>query len=315
MIPRISTAVLAALASLMIALPALSQTKDKKAPTDMQEDDVYVFGKAVEANTLYEAAGGGGMTVKQHNYAVTVKAVYGGEIKKDLILVGAKDHPLAKLVTEMKSGDYLTLTSEKRYNHTYITKLSAYDIRPGEDQPGVFVFAETSTQKGEGGADVTAVKLYKMGRVANLVVPNVMDKASGKMVPDPNLSAALGKFTKGDTVEVATAGSGPAPSIRTIELYCAPQEASVSKLTEAEVPGGKTPAVEVTIGGAATTILVPGKTDAKGAWAPDPALSSAVKQFKEGAKVIVRFRKDDDGKNWLKEIKKAPDAPPAPPKA
>jgi hypothetical protein len=305
---------LTTLASLLIAMPALSQTKDKKAPAATPEEDVYVLGKVVEADTLYEAAGGGGMTVKQHNYAVTVKAFYSGEIKKDLILLANKDTPLAKIVTEMKSGEYLTLTAEKKYNHVYISKLAAYKPRPGEDLPGVFLFEETSTQKGEGGADVTAVKFYKMGKMATLLVPNIRDKASGKNVPDPNISAALGKLATGDSVEVAVTGSGPTTSIKSIELYCAPQEATVVKVADAEVPGGKTPAIEVTIAAASTTILVPGKADAKGVWAPDPALASAIRPFKEGAKVIVRFRKDDDGKCWLKEIKKAPDAPPASPK-
>ena len=133
-------------------------------------------------------------------------------------------------------------------------------------------------------------------------------------MPDPNISAALGKLATGDRVEVTTSGSGPTTSIKSIELYCVPQEATVVKVADAEVTAGKTTAIEVTIAAASTTILVPGNTDAKGVWVPDPALSSAIKPFKEGAKVIVRFRRDDDGKCWLKEIKKAPDAPPASPK-
>ena len=312
MIRRVLSGILAGLFLLSAAGPAASQAKtDTKDAKEIEEVQVFQLLKCEEKETIYLAAGGGGSTVKQHNYAIAAKPVFGSEVQ-NVVLVEAKGGRFAQIVTGMQPGDYLTMTTEKRSNHVYVKGLAIYPLRPGEERPGVFVFVETGKQKTEGGGDVTSLKLYKLGKFATVLVPNMRDKASGKTVADPNMMQIVGKLSKGDSVEIAVAGGGATPTIKSIEPFAAPQNGVVVKLTQEEVEGGKTPAIEVTIGAGTVTVLVPGKLDPKGAWVPDGTLSSAIKPFKENDKVVVRFRTDDAGKNWLKEIARAKEPPKEP---
>jgi hypothetical protein len=202
----------------------------------------------------------------------------------------------------------MKMTLEKRFNHVYVTSLKPYVLHPGENLPNVYLFVETSVDA-EAKPPATVVKVYKLGKFASLALPNVRDKESGKLAADRDLLAKTGKFAKAESIEVTLRGGG-APTIKTIDKYALPQAAVFSKLADAQVEGGTTPAVEVTVDGADTTLLVPGKKDASGKWVSDPALTSAVKRFKKNDNVTVRFLNDGD-KNWLKEITRAPKSKPA----
>lgn len=275
----------------------------KKADTgNLKEQEVYQLGDAKERTSIYISNGSGGMPVNRHNYLITVKSVWSGEVK-DVVLAQEKDGAQARALADMKRGEFLTLSAEKQFNNTYVKDLAPYALFSGEDRPNVFAFVETGTQKNDATkTEVSTVKLYKMGKFATVVIPNVKNK-DGKMAPDEQLTEAVGKISKGDSVEVATTGGGAAPTLKTIEPYALPQNAVVSKVSEEEVDGAKTPAIEVAIGSDAKTVLVPRQKGAGGAMVPDAKLASAIKAFKKGDKVIVRFR-EADGKCWLKEITK-----------
>jgi len=303
MFQRSLQGVVLVLAPLMVAMPAMSADAPKPrspAAGDIKEVEVYQLGTATEKDSIYLSAYGGGTTVHEHNLRITAKSVTTGEVK-EYVAMEAKNGRIFNIISKMKPGDFISMTAEKRYNHTYVRSLDAYQLRPGEDRPTGFVFVETLPRKTDAG-DVTLVKLYKLGRFGGVTVPSVKGEG-GKVSPDPQISAVLDKLKKGDSVEVTTEGGGAAPTIKTIQPYALPENAVVSKVTAADVKGGKTPALEVSISGSTTTILVPGRPDYNGRWVPDSALSEAVKKLKEGDKVAVRFRNDGE-KCWLKEIAK-----------
>jgi Cu/Ag efflux protein CusF len=306
MFQRVLKTILLGTISLVVAMPAMSAEpagERPKAPAagDFKEVEVYQIGAAKERDTLYISAYGGGSTIREHNLLITVKAAGTGAVK-NVVAVEPKGGRITQMIKDMKPGDFVAMTAEKRYNNTYVTSFDPYRLRPGEDRGGVYAFVDTSTKKTDAG-EVTLVKLHKLGRFGTVAVPNVKGE-SGKMVPDPNLSQAVGKLTNGDTVEIVTEGGGAVPTLKAIEPYAVPQNAVVSKITEADVQGGKTPALEVSIKDSPTTLLVPGVMSYSGKWVPEAALWSAIKQFKAGDKVVVRFR-SDDGKCWLKDIAKA----------
>ncbi len=308
MFHRVSRAVFFGWVPLLLAMPAMSASADKpKDVPDLKEMDVYQLGNVVEKDTIYLAAGGGGMNEHKHNYQLAVKAVSDGKVQ-NVVVIEEKGGSIGKILADAKPGDYLTLSLQKQFNHVYVTSLVPYGLRPGENLPNIYVFVETSAST-EGKTETTAVKVYKLGKFATLAIPSVRDKDSGKLVADPEMIRETGQFSKGDSVEVALRG-GSAPAIKTINAYAAPRAAVFAKLTDADVEGGKTPAIEVAIDGADTTILVPGKKDSKGKWISDAALASAVKRFKKDDNVTVRFF-GDEGKNWLKEISKASKPKPA----
>jgi hypothetical protein len=284
----------------------LATQPDKKAG-DLKEVDLYQLGNVVEKETIYLAAGGGGMTEHKHNYLLTVKGVADGKVQNNVVLMAEKDSRSAKLLMDAKPGELMKMTLEKRFNHVYVTSLGPYELHPGENLPNVYLFVETSVDS-DAKPPATVVKVYKLEKFASLAIPNVRDKDSGKLAADPELLAKTGKFAKAESIEVTLRGGG-APTIKTIDKYALPQAAVYTKLTEADVEGGTTPAVEVIVDTAATTLLVPGKKDATGKWVSDPALTAAVKRFKKDDKVTVRFLSDGD-KNWLKEITRAPKTKP-----
>jgi ribosomal protein L21E len=247
------------------------------------------------------------MTEKRHNFQIASKVVADGK-NKSIVIVADSESKFGKDLAAMKPGDFFAAALQHVGSDPFdfATSLDPYILHPGEAKQNVFVFAESTTATKDGN-DNMQVKLFKLGQFVTVNVPAVAKDRVGNKMPDPQIVKAVGKFAKGDSVEVTIQGGGPSPTIKTIELYCVPRDAVFSKLSESDVEGGKTPAIEVTIDGAATTILVPGKASPKG-WVPDASLAAAIKKFKDGDKVVVRFL-SDEGKNWLKEITKAPPEP------
>jgi hypothetical protein len=131
------------------------------------------------------------------------------------------------------------------------------------------------------------------------------------MVTDPELLAAVGKFKKGDIVEAEVqTRPGKPPVVQSIDPYKPAQEATMGKMTEAEIREGvKGPAVEVDQGGKTVTLLIPGKLAGQ-KWVPDQKVAGMTRGLKPGAAVMVKSR-EADGKTYLKEIKPAPKAPVA----
>lgn len=325
MFHRIAQFVLLCSLPLLLALPAMSASDDKDKPApddknkpaqedknkpamDLSEAEVCTFVNAIEKATINI---GKGWTELAHHYKLTVKSAFDGKVK-EVLLLEERDGEGWQLLTHMKHGDLLRMTTRIKHNYTCVDSLKLYDLYPGEDRPNVYAFVETG-ENSDGQIPTTTVKLYKFGRIITMAVQNVRDKESGKLVPDPDLSHKIGKFGnigKGDIVEITPKTGVATPTIKAIDLFAAPQSAVFAKLTETDVEGSKVPTIEVTIDAKATTILIPGKKDDKGKWNSDVALGAAVKRFKKGDNVTIRFRTDDK-QNWLKEIAKDPNPKPA----
>lgn len=209
---------------------------------------------------------------------------------------------------ELKPGDYaLTETTTKDYK-TWLSRFEAYKAREGEEQPNAWIFQDSYPQK-NGDREVQVVALYKFGNYVDTVLPMRRDETSKQMITDPDMLATVGKFKKGDVVE-AEIKAGRPPTVQSIDPYKPAQQATMGKMTEAEVAEGvKGPAVELDQGGKTVTLPIPGRMAGQ-KWVPDQKLVGMAKANRPGAAVMVKTR-EAGGKIFLKEIKPAPKTPVA----
>jgi hypothetical protein len=250
---------------------------DKKQKKDeyFEEVDIFKFVDSEERDKIYDTNVVGSW-IYEHNYKITLQAP--NESKPmTAIMIERRGGRHGKILSGLRPGALLAMKLDKKSNIFYVKGLARYVLHPGEERPNVFLFADVSSEKDARGIDSTQVKLYKLGRFSTVQVP----KLAGK-TPDAQMIDAIGKFRKGQSVEVLTRPSGAVPTIKTIDAFAEPCNATFSKLADADVDGGKTPSIEVTIHGKATTILVPGKKDDKGKWLVDGPLAAAVKRYKDG---------------------------------
>jgi hypothetical protein len=262
-----------------------------KAEEIFTEGEIFRFISMEERDKMFQPGPDG--WALDHNYKIIVQAP--NEAKpRTAVLVEPRGGAHRQMLSDFKPGDLLTMDVDKKNRvHT----LGPYTLHVGEDKPNVYVFIESTTEKDSKDVDITLVKLYKLGKFLTVQAP----KIPGKSLPDPFVIDTIEKLKKGDTVEVLTRPGGTPLTILTFAPYIEPKSAVVAALAEADVAGGKTPLIQVTIDGNPISILIPGRKDEKGNWIPDAILSTAIKRYKNGDRVVVRFISAYD-KNWLKEI-------------
>ena len=215
---------------------------------------------------------------------------------------------LAAEVKGFKQGDYVKAEVDAKANETWVKKIEAYKMAPGEEQPHGFVFNESYTSK-EGDQDVVVVRLIKFGHVVEALVP--MKKTDAKTTaPDPVLAERAGKFKKDDVVEAELQpGGGSKMVLVSLDAYAPPEHAKMVKVGETEVDGQKYPTAELDQDGKTVSLPIVGKTQGKKLVA-DGRVLGAAKALKPGAEVLFRTR-EEGGKTYLKEIQAAPKAPAA----
>jgi hypothetical protein len=154
------------------------------------------------------------------------------------------------------------------------------------------------------------VRFTKYEQEVLATLPNVKGE-KGKLEPDPELVNAVQTFKAGQVVYADLAPYGKVALLTAIYPYKDPSTGKVAKVSEQEVTGGKSPAVDIeTSDGKTITALVAGKMNNK-RWVPDTNMARLVRSFKPGTEVEY-LTHDADGKTFLIEIAKAPPAPKTP---
>jgi hypothetical protein len=269
---RSSAAVLAALILLSPAV-ALWAAKDEPAPAE-NKDIVGRFGGLRKTTYLNKSAA-----------LLNVMPASGMGAGMKMVVT---DKDMIEFAQKCKPGDLLSLSYAKVGHDLLAGKVEAYDMKPGEDAPGVFVFSKSGTET-VNKKDVAAVTVTKFGTETVLAVP-LARNSEGKMAPKEELMKVIEGFKPGDLVEVKNAGT----TLQSIKAYDAPQLGEFQKAEKAADSGLTT--VDVKIGGDVQTLSIAKK---------DATLAANARKLKSGDLVYCRTTTDDKG-TWLVELKQAP---------
>jgi hypothetical protein len=237
------------------------------------------------------------------NGAGSIQAVVGGKNPAD------PDPDIQTTVDKLQKGDVVKVKLAPWNGLMAIDYVKKVEVTPAEENPHGFVFEEFYNEPNTG---APIARLVKFGESYEFTFPPVKDE-KGKLQPDPAMVDAVQKFKKDEQLYVTFYPSGPGrPIIATAMFpYHEPQTGKVTKLSEQEVEGGKTPALDIeSSDGKSVTALVPGKVNNK-RFTPDSVLAREARRFKPGTEVVYMTR-DDNGKTYLVEINRAPKAPGTP---
>ncbi|HEY2589436.1 MAG TPA: hypothetical protein VGI81_27065 [Tepidisphaeraceae bacterium] len=236
-----------------------------------------------------------------------IQAVVGGKNPAD------PDPDIQTTVDKLQKGDVVKMKLAQWNGVQAIDYIKKIEVTPAEENPHGFLFEEFYNAPNTG---APIARLLKYGESYEFTFPMVKDE-KGKMQPDTAMVDAVQKYKKDQPLYVTFLPPSPGqPYVATTMFpYSDPQTGKVTKLSEQEVDGGKTPAVDIeTSDGKAVTALVPGKVNSYKRFTPDSVLAREARMFKPGTEVVFMTR-DDNGKSYLVEISRAPKAPPTTPKA
>lgn len=226
-----------------------------------------------------------------------VTAVIGGKDPRD------PDPDIQTTVDKLQKGDVVKMTLAPWNGMMAIDYIKKIDVKPAEETPHGFVFQESYTDPNNSAE--TLIRVTKFGESYELRIQDVRDE-KGKAQTDPALADTVSKLKGGEPVYVVAAGRPPIVSM--IFPYKDPQTGKVTKVSQVEVDGGKTSAMDIeTNDGKSVTALVPGKMNGK-RFVPDSMLMNQTHSLKPGTEVQFTAR-DDNGKTYLVEIARAPKTP------
>lgn len=217
-----------------------------------------------------------------------------------------KVEPKADLLEQIKTvspGDMVKIIYTTENDKTHMMRsIAAYSMQPGMELPNAYLFHEMYDHS-ENQKTLSLVDAKRFDQVISFALPNKKDGA-GAAVPDPELTAAIGKLKDGQVVLIDAAGGAPYPIIRSIEVYNAPQSGTLKAIKPAELDGNKTTAADIDVDGTAITATVPGHLDGK-RWIVDTKILSELRRFKPGANVTFRIV-EDNGNSLLRDIRATP---------
>lgn len=223
-----------------------------------------------------------------------VKTVAGGKDPKD------PDPDIQTTVDKLQKGDVVKMTLAPWNGVMAIDYIKKIEVKPAEETPHGFVFQESYSDPNNSAE--TLIRVTKYGESYELKIQDLKDE-KGKMQPDPALADTVGKLKMGEPVYIQAAGRPPVISM--IFPYKDPQTGKVTKVSQVDVDGGKTSAMDIeTDDGKTVTALVPGKMNGK-RFLPDSVLMNQSHSLKPGTQVQFTAR-DDNGKTYLVEIARAP---------
>ena len=89
--------------------------------------------------------------------------------------------------------------------------------------------------------------------------------------------------------------------LKSIALHVPPVVGTIATIGDADMKGGKTTAIDLTVDGDSRRFLVPGTTSAKGVFTANGNLLRKVKAFRVKDHVVVKYH-TEDGDDFLSDI-------------
>jgi len=223
-------------------------------------------------------------SLKQGNGQMTVSAsrVQGGNAVD--MLITAKDAGGIDLesLKFARGGELLEITCTNTAKPT-ITSLGRYDVKWGEDEPGIFVFSAKSTTK-VGAAEYTSITVTKFLEPFTILVPNKKG-ADGKLAPDAALVKAIDALKAGDLAEVAAETVDGRLTLKSIDFFEPYRKAEFLRVVKGKPDKDELTGIEVKTGegeGAVSRYYLDPKSE-------DFAdLTKAIGAFRLGDNVLIR---------------------------
>ena len=216
---------------------------------------------------------------------------------------------LTTLLKSSKKGDvfevhYAPVKNAK--GMSMMQNMAAYETKPGETEPNVFIFGKLGTADEKSGA--TPIGVTKFGMSFEFLIPGTRG-ADGKMAPNEEMMSVVSALKPGSPVEImcgpGRAGKPGKPglmTVRSIKKFDLPKWAKFVKLSKQNVDGKDLNAVEVDAYGNSSTLVM-----------KDASLMGTLRPLKPDALIIYKSTTDDKGTTWLNNVKVAPKDATMPP--
>jgi hypothetical protein len=209
---------------------------------------------------------------------------------------------VSELVKKCKQGDFLDVSYRMDGDRPVLDRLAAYEIKPGEEEPNVFIFGGTKDEKA-GTKEIPCITVTKFRVEGEFQLPQA--RVDGKMAVKPEIAKVVDGLKSGDLVEILATPGKPFPMVRSIKVFEPPKWGKFVRLDKQTVGEQELNAVHVDSYGNGVTLVI-AKKDAGN-------LMGKVRPLKEGALVIFKGTTDDKGTVWLNQITIAPKGAKMPP--
>ena len=194
-------------------------------------------------------------------------------------------------LSKLKGGELIEIAGTKSMGRLVVTAVSAYKLKPGEDEAQTWTLVTAEHRVGEQDALVFTVR--KWDKTLTLIASSTQD-AAGNWVRDPAVASAKEKLKPGDIVEVSYEESAGKNILKEIRAWQPPVRGQF--LRSREQRQGEATLLIVTIkqGGAELVCQLPGRKDSRGLLVPDPDMSETVKKLKPDQAVEFKTHQEGD---------------------
>jgi hypothetical protein len=216
------------------------------------------------------------------------------------------DPNVIDLLKSLKAGDVVDIKGGEVEGRHVLRSIDAFKPKPGEDEPGVFVFRRMVVKELSGIKDIefSTIEVSKVFQTLTIVIPMVKGD-DGKLTPEPKLLAQVRKLKEGASVFISAEVIGQNIVLRTIEPYTAPLKAEFIKYASKKASDDKSfAAVDLKTDAGTETVSIPNVKNADGYAIADRALMAVVTSLKPSQTVEYRLRKDESG-SWLTLLRPA----------
>ncbi len=199
----------------------------------------------------------------------------------------------SSLIKDCKPGDVFEVkyAEDKKTKQDVMSDMKVYEMKPGEDDPNVFIFDKVIDPPKGDKTGINAIGVTKFRENVNFLIPAVRG-TDGKLGPNESMMKTVKAFKSGDSVEIQSVQYQPGKmAIKTIKKYEPPRWARFVKLTKQTVEGqGELTAVEVDAYGNTLTLVIDRKHS---------ALKGKFNSVKKDTPITFKSTTDDKGTIWL----------------
>lgn len=216
----------------------------------------------------------------------------------DTIAIPAMNDPdpvLMDLLLNVRRGTLLEVKTNMVGGKRTLVDASAYDAKPGEDEPNVYVLAKRTTNR-LGGSDIPALEVTKFLKTTTFVLPFTKDK-DGKVTPNAEMLRTLEAIKDGDSLEAVGQTSSVKPGVfmlKSLKAYVPWEKGIFAKLSKKKFQGEDYTALEVLADGENVAMLMKAKDEA--------LITGVVNKIKHGNPLLYRSKTTDDT-TWVTEVK------------
>lgn len=208
---------------------------------------------------------------------------------------------LSSLLKSSKPGDVFEVTYaiEKKTKQAVMRDMKVYEMKPGENEPNVFLFDAVNAANPKTG--IVTIAVTKFHNKGEFQVPSAKG-SDGKMGPSEDILKLAKTFKSGASVEFQLVPGKM--MIKSMKKYEPPKWARFVKLTKQTVDDKSLNAVEVDAYGNSLTLVIARK---------DSALTAKFSSLKADSLIIYKSTADDKGTIWLNNVTVAPKGATLPP--